>query len=456
MIHHYQSIIMLSHRLLRHFCTVTWIFFSSRGLAIPPAANTLWQVSPPLDYSDRLYAGWEQVPVAKETEIYIGVVEERTYAHHPQLYANGSAALLLFSSAPIDEDSMGQDVRISASSDGGLTWSANSIIMPAALLPNQTIVRNFTWYCDQGITQRAWQAHTFVELPTRELYAIGLSASRYCVGGSGGFQSAGRIARQIDINGTPLADPCWIEMNSYTTQQLFSQTVYGTQYGMTMCAQTAQINSMLLAPDTAPFGSPWLANTAFYAADNVHSMGELTHATWFNDNSSSTGGYWQRFWRDTSSSSINTHAVWVEYNQDIAGAGWYPRVLQTQGNQIVQTNIPDAGSKQYMGTFSQTGDRYLVSNPRYNATVLERQPLTIALSRGTNQAYTSVGVLRTNASNRIVPDSRNGLKNHSHGFSYPTAVQAGMNLLVSYSENKENIRLSVVRINDLLAFFEGR
>ncbi|KAI0148683.1 hypothetical protein GGR57DRAFT_515062 [Xylariaceae sp. FL1272] len=423
-------------------------------LATPPAGNTIWQVKPSLNYTDKLYAGWSQVPIVKETAVYVGVTENRTYAHHPILFATNGTTFLSFSSALIDEDSMGQDVRLTTSPDGGLTWSANSIILPAALLPNQTSVQNFSYYCNLGITQRALQAHTFVPLPTGELYLVGLSASRYCVDGSGGFQSAGRIARKIDIHGTPLGDPCWTEMNSYATTQLFSETVYGTQYGMKLCAQKDEINQVMLQPKTEPFGSPWLANNVLYSSDGTHSAGELTQSVWVNDNSSSTGGYWQRFWRDTSTSSINTHSVWVEYNDDKSGAGWYPQVLQQTGNNILQTNIPDAGSKQFLGTFSQTGDRYLVSNPRYNATVIERQPLTIALSQGKNQAYTHIGVLRTNASDVIVPDSRNGVKNHAHGFSYPSAVQVGSNLLVAYSENKENIRVSVLNYHSLMRFFK--
>ncbi|GAP92938.1 putative bnr repeat domain-containing protein [Rosellinia necatrix] len=437
------------------------------ALAAPPAPDTLWQVTPPLDYSDRLYAGWAQVPVVAEAAVYVGAAEGRTYAHHPQLFSTadadggdgdggGGSTFLAFSTAPVDEDSMGQDVRLATSADGGRTWSAGAVVLPAALLPNQTgaaAARNFTYYCERGIVQRALQAHAFAQLPTGELYVVGLSASRYCVGGSGGFQSAGRIARRIDArSGAPLGDPCWTEMNAYAAQHLFADTVYGTQYGMKLCAQRDQINAVMLRPDTAPFGSPWLANNALYAADDAHTVGELTHAVWLDDDAAPAGGYWQRFWRDLSGAAINTRSVWVEYNDDRDGAGWYPRVLEQRGSEIRQTNIPDAGSKQYLGTLSRGGARYLVSNPRYDAAVVERQPLTIALSRGADRAYTRVGVLRTNASAVIVPDTRNGIKNRAHGFSYPTAVQVGANLLVAYSENKENIGVSVVDVDELMAF----
>lgn len=37
----------------------------------------------------------------------------------------------------------------------------------------------------------------------------------------------------------------------------------------------------------------------------------------------------------------------------------------------------------------------------------------------------------------------------NQGFSYPVAVQVGNTLVTAYSENKENIWVSVVNIDDL-------
>jgi hypothetical protein len=62
-------------------------------------------------------------------------------------------------------------------------------------------------------------------------------------------------------------------------------------------------------------------------------------------------------------------------------------------------------------------DRYLISNPRNN-TALIRQPLTIAMSRGKALSYTSIGVLRTNASDTIVPDTRGELSVYSRPCLY--------------------------------------
>lgn len=427
--------------------------------AAPPDPQTLWQVTPEIDYSDPLYAGWDQIPVVKEIEVYNGVAENRTYAHHPELFAIGDKVYLIFSSAPVDEDSHGQDVWISTSSDGGLSWTPSYSLLPAAILPNQTdSLQNYKYWCDRGVAQRAWQALAFIHLPSLdpdddddqgELYAIGQSGTRWC---PGRFSSAGRIARRITFDGEPDAEPCWIEKNDLTDAQLYNETIYGTEYGMKTCARACELNKRLVKPNEAPAWSPWLYNNELFAADDVHSMQEQTYAVWHDDEDSPTGGYWQRFWRDISGEADNTMAVWVEYNEDKDGLGWYPRQIAQYGNQIFQTNIPDARTKQYLGELADSGEHYLISNPKFNATVRERQPLTLATSLGGSngdQAYRAVGVLRTNARDDIVPDTRGGVKNNAHGFSYPTAVQVGDKLLVSYSENKENIWVSVVSIDDL-------
>ncbi|KAJ0383037.1 hypothetical protein COL922a_011311 [Colletotrichum nupharicola] len=232
----------------------------------PPPPDSLWQISPPLNYSDVLYAGWEQIPVQKEIQIYNGVAENRTYAHHPELFSIGSNVFLIYSSAPVDEDSMGQDVWISTSNDSGLTWSPGKSLMPAALLPNQTEAYNWKYWCDRGIAQRAWQALTFVHLSDGSLYAIGQSGSRWC---PGRWTSAGRIAVEISLDGEPLQDPCWIEKNEWTDSE---------------------------RPDEAPAWSPWLYNNGLFAADGIHQMEEQTFAVWHDDADSPTGGYWQRHW----------------------------------------------------------------------------------------------------------------------------------------------------------------
>ncbi|KAH8883246.1 hypothetical protein GQ53DRAFT_883370 [Thozetella sp. PMI_491] len=409
----------------------------------PPPPSSYWQVEPPIDYNDTLYAGWDQIEATKEILVYDGSAVNRTYAHHPALYAQGSNVYLIHSSAPIDEDSMGQDVWITVSHDGGFTWSAGSSIIPAAVLPNQTDTKNFTYWCQNQIWQRAFQALALVEAKG-QVYAVAQSTDFYCWGSIGsGTKAAGRVARPVLLDGSPAGDPCWLTKNQDTDIQLFNETIYGTKYGMKYCEDENIINAILDEPATAPAWGDWLYDHNLYAADGVHYMQEQTHAVWFKDASHPGGGYWQRFWRDITATN-NTMAVWVETTYNRAGADWYPKILEQYGSQIFQTNIPDAKTKQHLGTIT-SGDRYLVSNPRNNSQLV-RQPLTIAMSRGASHSYRTIGVLRTNASADIVPDTRD-YKNH--GFSYPSAIQVGGNLLVAYSENKENVWVSVVDVKKL-------
>ena len=405
--------------LLRYSILQLLVPFNRESLVYPPAANGIWQVAPPLDFNDALYAGWSQIAVVKEIEVSNGVQLCRTYAHHPHIFYLHDTVYLTFSSAPADEDSMGQDVRISVSKDRGLTWTHSNSLIPPAMLPSQTDPRNFTYWCDRSIVQRAWQPIGFVHLPEEnELYAVGLSASEAC---PGGYQSAGKVAQRINKNGSAIGDPCWLLKNEYTTTQLYNETIFGTKFSMRDCEKKSVINSKLEEPDAVPAWGSWLYNHELYAADGRYNMQEQTFATWFDDDDSPTGGYWQRFWRDISATN-NSLAVWLEYNESPNGDNWYPRVLEQYGNAIYKTNIPDGKTKQFFGRWEPDGARYLVSNPRHNDD-LERQPLTIATSRGKDQVYKKAGVLRTNASRTIAPETRNGYKNL--GFQYPSTVQIG-------------------------------
>lgn len=211
---------------------------------------------------------------------------------------------------------------------------------------------------------------------------------------------------------------------------------------MKYCEHAQEIEDYLKKPAKVPAWGTWLYQTKMYAADNTHDVQEPTHAVWFN---SSYGSYWERFWRDISGSNISSTAVWVERTTSRWGNKWYPEIEQQYGNDISQTNIPDVGSKQHLGLLPN-GDRFLVHNPRNN-TERYRQPLTIATSRGSEGSYKGIGVLHTNASTIIAPDTR-GLKRLM--FSYPTAIMVEKNLVVAYSENKENIWVSVVDPKNLL------
>lgn len=116
-----------------------------------PNFDSYWQVSPSIDYSDPIYAGWPQLRVDAQVLVYKGTELNRTYAHHPELHYDGKRVFLMYSTAPIDEDSTGQESWLSTSTDGGSTWSKGYSILPAALLSNQTHPLNYTYWCNNRI-----------------------------------------------------------------------------------------------------------------------------------------------------------------------------------------------------------------------------------------------------------------------------------------------------------------
>ncbi|RDW75879.1 hypothetical protein BP5796_06700 [Coleophoma crateriformis] len=426
--------------MLRFSCFLFLLSLSGGFALLPP--DKYWQVTPALNYSDALYAGWEQIPFEKEVLVYNGSAIGRTYAHHPALLAVGETVYIVHSSAVIDEDSMGMELWGAVSHDGGYTWTPSSSILPAALLPNQTNVANFSYWCNEAIWQRAIGGLTVLELDA-EIWAVSETTNFFCWGTIGsGTRGAGRIARRLAGNGSTIGDPCWLDQTEYAYITLYNETVYGTEYGMKICEQAPALNALLDEPASVPPYSAWLYNNPLYAENSTTSLQENTHAVWID--ASNGTGYWQRHWRDITATN-NSEKVWTEITYNVEGSDWYPVLLEQYGNKIFETNIPDAKTKQFLGVLTGGSDRYLISNPRYNSELI-RQPLTIAMSRGDDLSYTSVGVLRTNASSNIVPDTRD-YKNQ--GFSYPVAVQVGTKLVTAYSENKENIWVSVVDIASL-------
>lgn len=314
---------------------------------------------------------------------------------------------------------MGMELWGAISHDSGHTWSDSHPILPAALLPNQTNVANFSYWCNEAVWQRAIGGLAVLELDS-EIWAVGETTDFYCWGDVGsGTKGAGRIARQISsADSSTIGDPCWMIQTDWAYVTLYNETIYGTEYGMKFCERADELNAMLDEPSKVPAWSSWLYDNELYAANSITSLQEVTHSVWIQGEGEK--GYWQRFWRDISATN-NSMRVWVEVTFDEEGTDWYPVLEEQYGNkvgatlrrmvgdfdptQVYETNIPDAKTKQHLGALSGGADRYLISNPRNN-TELIRQPLTIAVSRGEDLSYKYVGVLRTNASDNIVPDTR--------------------------------------------------
>ena len=106
----------------------------------------LWNVQP-IDPSNNFTGGWPMLEVNHRTKVWDGAERGRTYSHHAIAGHFDDTTVMLWTSAEVDEDSMGQVVMGSVSSDGGASWKKAETIFPEAMLPNQTAQHNFTyWY----------------------------------------------------------------------------------------------------------------------------------------------------------------------------------------------------------------------------------------------------------------------------------------------------------------------
>lgn len=280
--------------------------------------DNLWQVPVRRDPKEPGQDRWTQIN-SVVTPIDKAADDNRKFSYYPSLYNMGGALFLLFSGAPKDVDGMGQDVRISYSTDG--KWSKPEIAFPAALLPNQTTIETSEYYCKRGIPQRALQALSIVYIGGGEsdatYYAVAQSSDNVCPGHT---ESAGRIARKLRRD--PLAgetfsgDPCWIETNDYTGSHEWAETVYGTKYQMKVCDDKEKILAALSNPQSVPSQATSLFNEPLVAADGKHNVSYPTNAIYL-PGSSDTGRY-MRFWADVSMRN-KTGNAFVEFTNDLTG-----------------------------------------------------------------------------------------------------------------------------------------
>ncbi|KAH8827450.1 hypothetical protein DL96DRAFT_1499069 [Flagelloscypha sp. PMI_526] len=410
-----------------------------------PDPLSLWTLGP-LNTTDELYAGFKQIEGVKHTKLYDGSEIGRTYSHHAIVENINGKLWAAWSSAVNDEDSMGQQVWLSTAtrqhSKDEWKWAKPIVAFPSALLANQTSFgeRNFTFWCDLGVAQRAGQPATIVEYGGF-VYLIMEPADLWCIGGVKYDLGPGRLAARFSLDGKLLTKPCWLIQNQVTKDTLWAQTIIGDK----MCSPSLvnTLGKYLDKPDVQPFTNSLLLNSPnFAAADGTSWAIEVTRAVW-----NEKGQYWRRHWRDASSKT--SYVNLVEFSTKRDGSDWFPLHFNPNGSNpsIIPSNIPDSNTKSFYGELPD-GRTYLVSNLMYHPDgprMKERQPLCISVaSDGVHIDW--AGVLRTNATLGLIPDSR---KIKRYGFSYPHATVLGDKLYVGYSENKEDIWITEVPISSL-------
>ncbi|KAH7090103.1 hypothetical protein BKA62DRAFT_835106 [Auriculariales sp. MPI-PUGE-AT-0066] len=390
-----------------------------------PDPLTLYTSPTTLNASDTVLAGLPVLPGVSHIQVHSGSGSGRTYAHHAITEYIDSTLYVAWSSGMIDEDQMGQQSWIAKgtkASNGTWTFTSPRVVFSSALLSNQTAEQNYTYWCSNDITQRGSQPNAFVKFKS-SVYAVIEAVDITC------YNSGGSKYTQLVLDRAPMEEH---------------------QVPNALCANPlrTKLTTLLNRPDIQPMTNEKLINVGTYlASDGVHSLQEVTHAVWFDDGTNTGKGYWQRFWRDTSSVSSNSLVTWTEFSTSVDGSDWFPAVVQSGTNKIVKTNIPDSNTKTFYGavTLSSGPATFLVHNPQYYADTRWRQPLSISVAHDRIHFNTD-HVIRTNASQSFVADTR-GVKRV--GLSYPHATVAEDEIIVAYSEDKENIWITRIPLSSL-------
>ncbi|KAK7059121.1 hypothetical protein VNI00_001747 [Paramarasmius palmivorus] len=403
----------------------------------PPDPKFLWAYPGKLNPNDTVNAGLPTLSNVQHILVHDASTTGRTYAHHASVEYFNDTLYLGFSSGKVDEDQNGQQSWVVTGKLSGSSWTFSKprIVVGSALLPNQTSEQDYTYWCSRNIAQRASQPNGFVQYQG-EVYAIVEFADIVCYNGASSKYTtgAGRMAIALSSDNSV---GCWLSQTKYYAEHQYSKT----KLPKALCAADLRngLNALLNSPATTPMSNEKLINTfgKFYGSDGKTPVIEVTHAVWFGG----SDGYWQRFWRDSSGSSLLN---WVEFSKDKDGKDWFPNTVTPQNDNIFASNIPDSNTKSFFGVLPD-GRTYLVHNPQYYPSTRWRQPLALSVAND-GVHFDWVRVLRTNASQEWVPDTRNVKR---PGLSYPAAAVAGDYLMVLYSEDKEDIWLSQIPISAL-------
>ncbi|MEP7361630.1 MAG: exo-alpha-sialidase [Acidobacteriota bacterium] len=332
------------------------------------------------------------VAPSKTSTVYRASKGEWQFNLHSYLAYFDGKFWAMWSSGRVDEDSPTQLIRYSTSKDGH-TWSESQILAPdpdGPEGPGRWIARGI--YVDRGklFALTAYVAGR-VQKPNRIEFWHGLRLMRYVWSGSE-WKDAGLYL-----------DDC---MNNYPPQMV------GGKLFMS-CRDSYRLTYAALA---APSPSPKWQRTSLPGTSDAK----------FNEPSSyqATDGSIHMIIRDGARSKHLLRSV----SRDNGATFSEP----------VQTNYPDATSKNFTGRLSN-GWYYLINNPNQTS----RDPLAISFSRD-GWSFGHPLAIRKGAPPRRFAGQFKG----SGSIQYPHAIEHNRSLWVIYSTNKEDIEISEFKIAD--------
>ncbi len=336
-----------------------------------------------------------------------------TYSHHSHIKWWKRMLVATWSNAPRDEDSPGQRVLLRRSADRGKTWTPVVEAFPP--LPDRVLKNGDTIFSKRsdGVTMNA-NGYAVVE---GRLYLI--AECLYLPGQKG----LGRLAREMKKDGT-LGPVFWLYEDPVITT-IEGEPFYALIRDELYRDLAGEINSYLERPEVYPSWE-FLNYSTRPIAEDGHVMCEPTYGWQLAD------GTWMRLYRDLSRSGYN----YSSFSKD-DGKTW---------SVPARTNFPDAPARSNAGVLPD-GTVYVISNIRNTGNMkgplFPRDPLSISLSDdGLN--FTRVMIISCGAK-----PARFAGRFKDTGFEYPSSVVTGKELFIMYSVNKEDIRVSKIRIRNL-------
>ncbi len=356
------------------------------------------------DWHPIIPAGWgihPQVPFAR-SRVYAGQAGTFAYSHHQAICKFADRYVMSWSNGLLHEDYPGQEVHYAWSEDG-LNWSLPRVLVHTPVESKK--VRN-----NAGIL--SWDG---------KLYAyVGVADDFGREAVTPGMASLHPQIPALDVYATE-------DLEHWTYYPRIAESIYlfeaprATREGRLMCAGGALADSsqgliMLWEKGQSPATAPRMIKVP-KSPDVLPEQG-----SWYQ----LPDGTIYLFWRDGAWSGFEALSI----SKD-GGETW---------TAPVRTDIPNTYSRAHVGRLAD-GRYYMLGNI-YNI-MLDRRHLLIALSND-GQTFDRIYTLVAGPTTRRI----NG-RHKEDGYHYPNSIVDGDTLLVTYSVNKEDIEVGIVKASDL-------